>query len=170
MTPQLAVVVRAADAERRRDFASAVRDEQRRLYVAALAILHDAAEAEDAVQDTWMQAWRRWDSLRQQDRRAQWLMTICVRRCFRQRSRLRRWLLERPQSPAPDATSFAASSLDLHRAQEKLSPQQRAAVFLTYHHGYTVDECAHLMGVAPGTARSHLARALTTLRKEMRDD
>ena len=38
---------------------------------------------------------------------------------------------------------------------------------LHYEYGYTLDECASLIGCQPGTARSHLARALASLRKEL---
>jgi len=59
--------------------------------------------------------------------------------------------------------------LDLDRAYAALSARQRAALLLFYHHGHSVEECGELMSCAPGTVRSHLARALTALRKEMRD-
>jgi RNA polymerase sigma factor (sigma-70 family) len=46
-----------------------------------------------------------------------------------------------------------------------LSRQQRAVIALHYYHGYTLDECAGLMGCGPGSARQHLARALRRLRE-----
>jgi len=55
-------------------------------------------------------------------------------------------------------------------AFRSLSTKQRAVVVLHYHHGYSLDECASLLGCRPGTARSHLARALTTMRKELAYD
>jgi RNA polymerase sigma-70 factor (ECF subfamily) len=58
-----------------------------------------------------------------------------------------------------------ATNLDLARAYVQLSKQQRAAVALHYFYGYTLDECAELLGNRPGTVRSHLARALVTLRR-----
>src|SRR5207253_10799386 len=52
------------------------------------------------------------------------------------------------------------------RSFRGLTRQQRAVVALHYQYGYTLDECAGLMGCRPGTARSHLARALQTPREE----
>jgi RNA polymerase sigma factor (sigma-70 family) len=59
--------------------------------------------------------------------------------------------------------------LDIHRAFRKLSPSQRAVITLHLYHGLTVDQCAEVVGCRPGTARSHLARAVAKLRKELGD-
>lgn len=56
---------------------------------------------------------------------------------------------------------------ELEAAYRKLSLQQRTVVVLHYHLGYTLDECADMMRCSPGTVRSHLSRALSTLRQEV---
>jgi RNA polymerase sigma-70 factor, ECF subfamily len=162
----------AADPWQRREaLERLVLAQQRRLFLIALAIVRDPGEAEDAVQDSFLAAWRRWDSVRDEGRREQWLTTICVRQCFRRRRGLMRWVVSEPDASMASAehVRFQGRLLDLDRAQAKLSRQQRAALVLSYHHGYSADQCAELMGLAPGTVRSHLARALATLRKEMTD-
>ena len=145
--------------------------QQRRLFHIALAILRDPGEAEDAVQDSFLVAWRRWDAVRDEGRRESWLTTICVRHCLRRRTGLRRWIVGAADTStaAPDHPRFEGRLLDLDRAQAHLSPQQRAALVLCYQHGFSADQCAELMGLSPGTVRSHLARALATLRREMSD-
>jgi RNA polymerase sigma-70 factor (ECF subfamily) len=168
----MAMKALAADQSARREaFESLVRAHQRRLFVISLAIVRDAGEAEDAVQDSFMAAWRKWDSVRDEERRGAWLTTICVRHCVRRRVGLMRRAVREPDVSAAGAEDvrFQGRLLDLDRAQAHLSRQQRAALVLTYHHGYSADQCAELMGLAPGTVRSHLARALATLRKEMTD-
>ncbi len=164
--------VLAADQwERRAALEHLVGAQQRRLFHIALAILRDPGEAEDAVQESFLLAWRKWDAVREEVKREQWLTTICVRQSIRRRRGLRRWTVREPDATAAGAehVRFQGRLLDLDRAQAKLSPQQRAALVLSYHHGYSADQCAALMGVAPGTVRSHLARALASLRKEMSD-
>jgi RNA polymerase sigma factor (sigma-70 family) len=147
-------------------FDAAVHAESGRLFAVAYSILRDAQEAEDAVQETMELAWRSWDALRDPSKRSAWLRQICVRRAIRTRRRLlpRLWLAERiditgqpPADPDPD----------LDRGYRRLTRQQRAVVTLHYEYGYTLDECAVLIGCQPGTARSHLARALASLRKEL---
>ena len=56
------------------------------------------------------------------------------------------------------------------RAFGTLSSRQRTVIVLHYLYGYTLDESAQLMRCRPGTARQHLARALSRLRLEMVDD
>ena len=72
------------------------------------------------------------------------------------------WLADTVAGAAPEEPD-----LDLDRCYRRLSRQQRAVVTLHYQYGYTIDECATLIGCQPGTARSHLARALASLRKEL---
>lgn len=172
MTPSVAVSIMESDQSRRRvALERLVAAQQRRLFHIALAILRDPAEAEDAVQECFLVAWRRWDTVREEDKGESWLTTICVRHCIRRRTGLRRWSLGTSDASlaAPDHPRFEGRLVDLDRAQGRLSPQQRAALVLCYHHGFSADQCAVLMGLSPGTVRSHLARALATLRKEMSD-
>ena len=143
--------------------------ERRRLYGAAYSILRDHAEAEDALQDAMLKAWKSWASVRDESARATWLLRICVNHCINRRT----WLRLRPGRTAhagdvatPDPR-FEGRLMDLDRSYRKLSPRQRAAVFLHYHHGYSVDECADLMSCHAGSVRTHLARALASMRKEM---
>jgi RNA polymerase sigma-70 factor (ECF subfamily) len=56
-----------------------------------------------------------------------------------------------------------AQALDL--ALEKLSEKQREVFLGCHEQGLTLDQVAARFGMAPGTARSHLHRALSTLRE-----
>jgi len=158
---------------READYETAVRLEGRRLYAMALSILGDAAEAEDALQETMECAWRSWSKLRDPSKRSAWLATICVRRCFVLRRRLR--VVRRLESiDAPGGPDLAVPSrhvdVDLVRALDALSNKQRAVIALHYMYGFTLDECAPVMGCGRGTVRTHLFRALTTLRGQLSND
>lgn len=158
---------------READYETAVRLEGRRLYAMALSILGDAAEAEDALQETMECAWRSWSKLRDPSKRSAWLATICVRRCFVLRRRLR--LVRRgesidaPGGPDPGVLSRHLD-VDLVRALDSLSNRQRAVIALHYMYGFTLDECAPVMGCGRGTVRTHLFRALTALREQLSSD
>jgi RNA polymerase sigma-70 factor (ECF subfamily) len=147
-------------------FEAAVHAESGRLFAVAYSILRHPHEAEDAVQETMELAWRSWDALRDPSKRGAWLRQICVRRAIRSRRRLlpRLWLAETGTAhrQAPEDPD-----LDLDRGYRRLTRPQRAVVTLHYEYGYSIDECAALIGCQPGTARSHLARALASLRKEL---
>jgi RNA polymerase sigma-70 factor, ECF subfamily len=147
-------------------FEIAVRAEAGHLFGVAYSILRDVQEAEDAVQEAMELAWRSRTSLRDPSKRAAWLRQICVRRCLRiHRGLLRRsWLADRPETHADPQP---ANDMDLDRSFRLLTRQQRAVLALHYHYGYSLDESAALMGCRPGTARSHLNRALNRMREEL---
>ncbi len=155
------------------EFSAAVRPQVRRLYAIAYSILRDRGEADDAVQETMVKAWQRWDTIRDEKAISGWLTKICVNHCLRRRENLvTRWRhseLDERTTPARGEMP-GQRMLDLDSAYRRLSPQQRAVIALTYHHGYTVDEAADLMGCRRGTAASHLGRALATLREALRDE
>jgi RNA polymerase sigma factor (sigma-70 family) len=153
----------------RLEFEAAVRRYTRALFGLAYSVLRDVQEAEDGVQDTMELAWRSWHSVRDPERRDAWLRQICLRRCLRVRQGLLRRLFLTDQHPLLSVAQPPVD-VDLDRALGLLSPQQRAVFTLHYRYGYSLDDCAQAMGCRPGTARSHVARALATLRRELGHD
>lgn len=139
-----------------------------RLRALSYSILRDADQTADAVQDTMEQALRSWTALRRPDRRAAWLSTICVRQSLR-RARARRVQQLLPWTSASQ-TPLETTDIDLERALHALTPKQRAVVALHYIYGFTLDETAAVMRCRPGTARSHLHRALHTLREHLEEN
>jgi RNA polymerase sigma factor (sigma-70 family) len=166
-------IARAGDALPEPTFEAIAVPDARRLYSLALSILRDEGEAEDAVQETLLKAWRSWESVAGMDRPAAWLTRVCVNHCISRRRHLhsRGWpplaLIENALSHGDPGT--ASDVVDIDRAYRRLSLRQRAAITLNYRHGYSVEECAVFMGCRPGTVRAHLARGLVTLRKELGD-
>jgi len=141
-----------------------------RLLAIAGAILESRSDAEEAVQEVLLSAWRAWDSVRDPAARTAWLTRACVRRCVRHRTMLR-MRRQRESSSLADRNHLATQPEDRlwDGAFARLSRQQRAVVALHYYHGYTLDECARLMGCGPGSARQHLARALRRLRETIHE-
>jgi RNA polymerase sigma factor (sigma-70 family) len=123
------------------------------------------------VQETLTRAWARQATLRDAAARRAWLTRICVNHCISRRrhlGRLPRAFADPPRPPL-DGWDLDTRGLDLDRACAALSARQRAALVPFYHHGHSIEESGELVPCAPGTVRSHLARALAALRKEMRD-
>jgi RNA polymerase sigma factor (sigma-70 family) len=169
--PLDAVIAPARTGDDQAAFERSVMPEARRLFGLALTILGDYGEAEDAVQETMFSAWRTWSTLRDPSKQTSWLTRICVNHCIHRRRGLLRRILW--SSNEWSATTVAAlpdlegQLLGFDGAFRRLSPPQRAVFVLHVHHGYTLDECAGLLGCRPGTARSHLGRAVAKLRKEL---
>ena len=137
------------------------------LYRAALAILGDAREAEDAVQETYLRYLEKRPELQDENHEKAWLLKVTANRCksvLRQRSRHPTVeLLD--VYPAPDN-----DSRELVEAVLALPANQRAAVHLHYYEGYTSEEIGAILGQRPGTVRSHLSRAREALRKYLSDN
>jgi RNA polymerase sigma factor (sigma-70 family) len=157
-----------------RTFEAMAVPDARRLFTLALSILRDDGEAEDAVQETLLKAWRSWESVSRMEKPAAWLTRVCVNHCISRRRMLRSrgWppLTLSEDGAVAGMSRPAADLMDMERAYRLLSLKQRAAITLNYRHGYSVDECAAFMGCRPGTVRTHVARGLATLRKELGDD
>jgi RNA polymerase sigma factor (sigma-70 family) len=168
-----ASAVPAGEAPTERTFEAVAVPDARRLYSLALSILRDEGEAEDAVQETLLKAWRSWESVARMERPAAWLTRVCVNHCISRRRLLRSrgWPpLALIDNATPAHGDPASDLIDIDRAYRRLSLRQRAAITLNYRHGYSVEECAVFMGCRPGTVRAHLARGLATLRKELGND
>ena len=144
------------------------------LFALAFSILGDPGYAEDAVQETASAAWLGWGTRTDPEHTRAWLTAICVHQALRRRRWLSRSLAAMTRKA--ERTQFDhhleadGRFIDLHRAFQRLSGQQRAVVSLHYMSGFTLTECAGLMGCSAGAAASHLSRALGKLRKELKNE
>ena len=137
------------------------------LFRAALAILGDAQEAEDAVQDAFLRYLEKRPELRDNEHEKAWLLKVTANRCKSTlRHRRRHPAVELLDVyPAPDQPGR-----ELMEAVLSLPANQRSAVHLHYYEGYTSEEIGAILGQRPGTVRSHLSRARESLRKYLRDN
>lgn len=67
-----------------------------------------------------------------------------------------------------DHTWPAEVDLDVIAAVARLSPRQRAVVYLTYWVDLSPSSVADVLGISEGSVKQHLARARRTIRKELR--
>ena len=141
------------------DWEMLVTHNETRLYRAALAILGDPHEAEDAVQDAFVRYLEKAPA--DLETPSAWLMRVLVNGC---KSRLR--LAWRRVGPLPD-TLPAPGPEERQELEElfSLPPEDRAVILLHYYEGYSTNEIAQLLGCRPGTVRSRLSRARERLRK-----
>lgn len=135
------------------------------LFRAALAILGDYHEAEDAVQDAFLRYLEKRPVFRDGEHAKAWLLTVCANGCkSRLRAGKRHPVTEFLDTyPAPDG-----DSREVAEAVLALPANQRSAVHLFYYEGYSTEEIARILGQRPGTVRSHLSRARETLRRELK--
>jgi RNA polymerase sigma-70 factor (ECF subfamily) len=154
--------------ERATAFARLAEDHLDASYRLARAILRDPAEAQDATHDAYVQAWRKWSTLRDPARFEAWFDRILVNTCRNRLARSTRWQardisdeVALPGSGDPYRQTHDRDALGA--ALLELSPDHRIVVALRYYLDLTVDQIAQRIGVPPGTVQSRLHYALKRL-------
>lgn len=146
-----------------------------RVYGLALRVVRDSAQAEEVVQEVYLEVWRmsgRFDRARGNPQ--SWLLTITHRRAVdrvraaeasHRRDAVYHQLDHRP---AHDVTAEAAhTSLEaqrVRRALTELTTPQRQAIELAYLGGYTHTEVATMLDLPLGTAKTRIRDGLIRLR------
>jgi RNA polymerase sigma-70 factor, ECF subfamily len=139
-------------------------DLRRRMQRLALRVLHDRHEAEDAVQDALLRAWRGAHQLRDPAALEAWVLSVTRNAAL---DRLRALAVARRTRPLDDDAGAAApahhGTADLEAAVARLSPALRRAVRL-HAEGHTLGEAARLEGTSYTAAKTRLCRARAQLR------
>ena len=137
----------------------------------ATQLLGDADEAEDAVQDAFVRAYRHLGGYREQDRFGAWLLRIVVNQCRTRATRESRYLRYDDELDAPLAESAqepqgeaADRRAELAHALAQLGPEQREAIVLRFAEELTYDEMAAVTGVGVSALKMRVQRACIRLR------
>jgi RNA polymerase sigma-70 factor (ECF subfamily) len=142
-------------------------------YRLACAILGNPAEAQDATHDAFVQAWRKWSSLRDPASIDAWFDRIVVNTCRNRLKRSGRWRFANLTDEAAVTTGDAMGQvLDrevLAAALETLSPEHQVVVALRYYGDLTTQQIAQQLGIRHGTVRSRLHYATEKLNYALGD-
>jgi len=176
-----ALVERARRGDGRAFEQLAVREE-RALYRHAARILGAGPDAEDAVQDGFLSAWRSIGSFEGSSFRA-WLYRIVTNRALdRVRARRRRpefplepaedeaLIWAEPVAPGPDLADLVGNREAVAAVEEALRlvpEQQRAALLLRDVEGFAYEEIAVITSVEVGTVKSRIHRARVAVRNAL---
>jgi RNA polymerase sigma-70 factor (ECF subfamily) len=154
-------------------FEMIIRTHSRALFAIAYGILQNREEAEDAVQDALVKAWKsRW-RVRNPEKFPAWLCMIARHRA-RDVFRKRRKLPEDLEGHAPSCPTTSSSddtiALDrqLHSALAELPELHRSALTLRYFEELDYQAIEKLLGISNGALRGILGRALASMRKQLR--
>jgi RNA polymerase sigma-70 factor (ECF subfamily) len=133
----------------------------------ALRILRNTAEAEDVVQEVFVQVWRQADRYDPTRGSAEaWLCTIARSRAL---DRLRRRAARREEGdealPAGSEAPRTEEALAVRKALDALSADQRHALELAYYEGLTQTEIAERLRQPLGTVKTRIRTAMIRLRE-----
>jgi RNA polymerase sigma-70 factor (ECF subfamily) len=152
------------------EFSAALEGELSGAYRLAGYMLADSAEAQDAVQEASVRAWRGWPALRERDRFHSWFNQILVNVCrtrLRQRSRHRTLDVDDMDLEGGDPFRASLARDTIGRALSALSDELRMVVVLRYWGDLSLAEIADRLRIPIGTVKSRHHAALQALRRRV---
>jgi len=183
--PDDADLVRRALARDGDAFRTIMQRHNRRLYRIVRSIVRDDSEAEDAVQETYVNAFAHLDRFRGDSSLATWLSRIAINealgRLRRERpaadletSQARRrgaQIIRFPQTEASDDPERTMAQREILRLVERATdnlPEAFRVVFVSrVIEGMSVEETAELLDLRPETVKTRLHRARQLVRKQL---
>ena len=149
-----------------------MRRHNRLLYRTARAILRDDAEAEDAVQEAYLRAYRALDTFRGESKFSTWLVRIAANEALMRRRARPRTADVVPLEAAADLQAREERGDHmLRRLLEKridaLPDDYRAVFMLRAVEDFSVEETAQALGIPEATVRSRFFRARGLMRESL---
>jgi RNA polymerase sigma-70 factor, ECF subfamily len=158
-------------------FGELARRHQDALYRVAVRVLGNSSDAEDALQESMIDAWRRIGSFRAEAAFSTWMYRIVTNRCTQLLRRTRRTVpvdevdesFAASVSGSPEhAAEMDAEMAALARAVGRLPTEQRTCWVLRELEGLGYAEIAEITGAGETAVRGRIHRARTALAEVMR--
>ncbi len=154
---------------RSREFKQVLETSRPRLYRLAYSWTHDAALADDLVQETLTKAWQKYDQLRDPKAQEAWLFSILTN-CFRDHYRRHRETDDIDEMEIPGDQCLETEQIRselvgrVRKAIESLPEGQRQVVTLVDLEGFSYIEVSSILRIPSGTVMSRLCRARAALK------
>ena len=176
-------LVGAAQRGDRAAFGRLVESHARQVFRVCYRVTGNESMAEDAVQETFVKAWRKIPVFDGRSALGTWLHRIAVNAALEQMRRERRHAAER--EPADDGlmhpawmdaaptqerlTESAAASVRISSALNELSALERAAFVLRHYQEMPIVEICEVLGLQQSAAKQAIFRAVKKMRVALRD-
>lgn len=129
----------------------------------AYSYLLSRADAQDAVQDTFMAYMKSAPAFESDEKEKAWLMKVTANRC---KNVLRsHWYKSR--QPIPEELPADEDSREVILALGRLPKKYRLCVHLHYYEGYSLSEIAELLNAKPASVGTWLSRARAQLKEQL---
>jgi len=151
-------------------FAELVERHEAMVYSLAWHFFNDRSRAEEVAQDVFLQLYRNLASLETEAHVLFWLRQVTTRRCIDQvrRTRMKAVSLDDAgELRAVDQRADPFLDRRLKNLIQELPELQRAVVTLRYQEDLDPSEICRIVGLPVNTVKSHLHRALQSLRKKL---
>jgi RNA polymerase sigma-70 factor (ECF subfamily) len=172
-----AVVLDRARGGDRDAFAELVRRHDSGLRTLAYRLLGDRDRMDDALQETYVRAFRALPRFRGDSSFSTWLYRIVYNACLEELGRARRVAddvrldaVAEPADPSAQLEDTIVLRSRLADALADLGPEDRAAVLLVDAQGFVYRSAGEVLGIPEGTVASRLNRARAVLRRALEND
>lgn len=147
-------------------FESLVRAHQKMIYALCYRMTGSRDEADDLVQETFIQAYQHLDDFRSESKFSSWLYRIAMNHCLNWRGReVRRARAYSEWEPHAKSHSEHALSSQVQEALMKLPAKQRGAIVLTTYDGMSHAEAARALGCGEVTVSWRIFAARKKLKR-----
>ncbi len=145
----------------------------------AVHVVGNTEDAEDAVQESFLRAYRHLGSYQERDKFSAWLLRIVVNQCRTSASKVKRRGIVMPlhdddvlalPSTSHSVVDQNALRDELAMAMNQLAPEQREAVVLRFSDDLTFEEMAAVTGVGVSALKMRVQRACRRLRALLTED
>lgn len=163
-------IVKGPDNDREAVIRRMIGEHQTALLRLCYLYLHDVHLAEDAVQETFIKAYRTLDTFRSASSEKTWLTRIAMRTCCDMRRSF--WFRRMDRRITPEMLPDQASEADedesaLTLAVMNLPRREREVVLLYYYQDMNMTDIADALGLTQPTVSYRLRRAREKLRQEL---
>ena len=133
--------------------------------------LRDASLAQDAVQDTFMKAFHRFDQYRGDAEALTWLTSIAINVCrdYRRTAWFRhmdKWV---EADALPNAAEFTFPDHTVINAVTNLPPRYREVILLRYYQHMKQKDIAAALRISDRAVRQRLQKATAILREQLKE-
>lgn len=152
------------------EYVHAVQRNSQRLFLIALSFVRNRMDAEDALQDVFLNLWNRAEPFEDEAHMDKFLTRVCINVCKNMlRSPFRRRCVD-----LDDAQSLytfdSMEDFDLFRAVLSLPVKERTVVHLFYYEDQSVREIADSLRMTESAVKTALHRAREKLRKCLKEE
>lgn len=143
---------------------------KRAMYTLAYRLTNDFDDANDVLQDAFLDVFRKLENFRGEATLGAWIRAIVVRKAYRKLEKPKMWQLieEIPEETSVDwGDSINAEYLE--KAIQALPEGFRTVFILIEVEGYTHKETAETLGISEGTSKSQLFYAKKKLREMLKN-
>ena len=182
-------LIQAINAGQRERFHELVKRYEGKLYNFGLRMCRDVQDAEDLVQDTFLNVFRYLKTFRYETKFRNWLYRVAASTCLKKRRKskfapdrelsLEEFLPEDRQQMAQGIPAWASIPLDQLLNEElaqalkdsilALPAKYRIIIVLRDMEGFSTAETAQILGITPSNVKVRLHRARLYLREQMED-